>query len=83
MRSIARYGSANTFTVRLGSSGSEVERELLVRTVEYAGGNKARAAEILGMRRRTLYNRLRRYGLPETNGQVNGRPCRNGRNRTS
>ena len=76
----SRRGPETSFTVRLGSSGSEVERELLFRTVEYVKGNKARAADILGMSRGTLYNRLRRYGLPETNGHVNGRSYRNGRN---
>jgi len=74
------HGREVSLAVRLGSSGYEVERELLVRTVAYARGNKARAADILGMSRGTLYNRLRRYGLPETNGHVNGRAYRNGRN---
>jgi len=68
------------FTVRVGSSVHEVERELIVRTVAHAGGNKARAAEILGMSRRNLYNRLERYNVPETNGHANGRSYRNGRN---
>lgn len=76
----SRRGPEVSFTVHLGSSGHEVERELLVRTVAYANGNKARAADILGMSRGTLYNRLKRYGLPETNGHVNGRSYRDGRN---
>ena len=49
------------FRVRLGSSLDDVERELIVRTIEYAGGNKTRAAEILGVAPKTLYNRLERY----------------------
>lgn len=77
---VSRHGPETTFTIRLGSSGSEVERELVFRTVEYVGGNKVRAADILGMSRGTLYNRLKRYGLPETNGHVNSRAYRNGRN---
>jgi hypothetical protein len=32
------------------------------------------------MSRGTLYNRLKRYGLPETNGHMNGRSYRNGQN---
>jgi DNA-binding NtrC family response regulator len=39
----------------------EVERELIMRTIEFAGGNKSRAAEILGVSLKTLYNRLERY----------------------
>jgi DNA-binding NtrC family response regulator len=52
---------AGWFRVRLGSSLEDVERELIVRTIEYAGGNKTRAAEILGVAPKTLYNRLERY----------------------
>jgi DNA-binding NtrC family response regulator len=49
------------FQVRLGTSLDDVERELIVRTIEFAGGNKTRAAEILGVAPKTLYNRLERY----------------------
>jgi two-component system, NtrC family, response regulator HydG len=68
------------FTILLGSSIYEVERELIVRTLAYAGGNKKRASDILGMSRRNLYNRLERHIEHETNGHSNGRPHRNGRN---
>ncbi len=40
-----------------------MERELIVRTLEKTGGNKKRAAEILGIERRTLYNKARRFGI--------------------
>jgi transcriptional regulator with PAS, ATPase and Fis domain len=73
-------GPEAQFIVRLGSSRYEVERELVVRTLAFAGGNKARASDILGMSRRNLYNRLERYNGHETNGHSNERPHRNGRN---
>jgi DNA-binding NtrC family response regulator len=36
----------------------DVVDELICRTVTYAGGNKVRAAKILGVGRRTIYSRL-------------------------
>ena len=49
------------FEVSLGSSLDDVERDLIERTLEFVKGNKARAAEILGVSLKTLYNRLERY----------------------
>jgi transcriptional regulator with PAS, ATPase and Fis domain len=43
-----------------GCSLQDVEREMINRTMEFAGGNKTRAAEMLGISLRTLYNRLER-----------------------
>jgi DNA-binding NtrC family response regulator len=40
------------------------ERERVVLALEAAQGNQARAAEILGVSRRTLINRMEEYGLP-------------------
>ena len=53
---LASRGKAReaVFPVRLGSSRYEVERELIVRTLAYAGGDKARTAAILGMSRGTF-----------------------------
>src|SRR5262249_43298587 len=67
------------FMVQLGASVYEVERELIVRTLAYAGGNKKRASDILGMSRRNLYNRLHRYEVREGNSHLNGYSYRNGR----
>jgi len=46
-------------------SGSleDMEREHIVRTLRETGGNKKRAAEILGIERRTLYNKAKRLGI--------------------
>jgi DNA-binding NtrC family response regulator len=40
----------------------ELEREYIVETLRRTGGNKSRAAEILGLDRTTLYRRLEEYG---------------------
>ena len=43
-----------------GCSLEAMEREMITRTIEFAGGNKTKAAEMLGISLRTLYNRLER-----------------------
>src|SRR5579871_4315573 len=48
--------------VILGSSLDDMEKEFILRTIEFAGGNKTRAAQILGVSAKTLYNKLERYG---------------------
>jgi DNA-binding NtrC family response regulator len=42
---------------------SAVEREHIANTLALTGGNKKRAAEVLGISRRALYNKLERYQL--------------------
>lgn len=39
------------------------EKELLLRTLDRVGGNKAKAARMLGIDRSTLYRKLKRYNL--------------------
>jgi two-component system response regulator HydG len=40
-----------------------VERETILRTLEGTGGNKSEAARRLGITRRTLHQKLRKYGM--------------------
>ncbi|MGA7871979.1 MAG: helix-turn-helix domain-containing protein, partial [Candidatus Binatus sp.] len=47
--------------IPLGSSLDAVEQEMIARTIEYTAGNKTRAAEILGVSPKTLYNKLERF----------------------
>ena len=49
------------FELRIGESMDEVERELIFKTLDFTNGNKVRAAQILGISLKTLYNRLVRY----------------------
>ena len=54
---LKRAGGTNaTLEIKLGASLDEIEREVIMRTIDYAGGNKSRAAEILGVSLKTLYN---------------------------
>jgi two-component system, NtrC family, response regulator HydG len=40
----------------------ELERRYILRVLSLVGGNKSRAAQVLGFDRRTLYRKLERYG---------------------
>ena len=59
VRRVNRKGAH--FELRIGDSLDELEREFIFRTLEFTNGNKVRAAEILGISLKTLYNRLGRY----------------------
>ncbi len=50
-----------TIRIRVGTSIAEVERQLIVATLEFCGGSKERTADMLGVSLKTLYNRLREY----------------------
>jgi transcriptional regulator with PAS, ATPase and Fis domain len=49
-----------------GNDGVELnsERERIANALEQSGGNQSRAAELLGISRRTLVNRLNEFGFP-------------------
>jgi DNA-binding NtrC family response regulator len=57
----AAPGTTAHLNIKLGSSAEEVERELVLRTLEFAGGNKTLTAKILKLSPKTLYNKLARY----------------------
>jgi transcriptional regulator with GAF, ATPase, and Fis domain len=46
-----------------GLSLEVLERELILKSLEMARGNKSQAARLLGLTRRTLYSRMERHGL--------------------
>lgn len=55
--------AAATAAVRTIRPSADEERERIVAALEQAGGNKSRAAKLLGCDRKTLYNKLRALGL--------------------
>lgn len=46
-----------------GLSLKEMEKQMILRTLEETAGNRTHAAEILGISRRTLQNKLKEYGI--------------------
>jgi DNA-binding NtrC family response regulator len=50
-----------TLRIRVGSRAVDVEQQLIMATLDACGGNKQKAAEILGVSLKTLYNRLAAY----------------------
>ena len=60
-------GSSNVTTDNLtaglvGRTVSDVERDLIIDTLEHCLGNRTHAANILGISIRTLRNKLKQYG---------------------
>ncbi len=52
-------------TLRAGVTVDEAERQLILMTVRHTGGNRGRAAELLGLSVKTLFNKLKQYGEPQ------------------
>jgi len=50
--------------VPAGTPIRELERQLLETTLQLTGGNRTRAAEMLGISLRTIRNKIREFGLP-------------------
>ncbi len=48
----------------IGSSLKEMEKEVILKTLEQTGGNRTKAALILGVTRKTLQNKIKEYGIP-------------------
>jgi DNA-binding NtrC family response regulator len=55
--------STPSITVPLGTPLSVAARELILSTLRHCGGERKRTAEMLGICTKTLYNRLREYGI--------------------
>jgi DNA-binding NtrC family response regulator len=49
--------------IRVGQSLQEAERQLLQRTLDFVKGNKKQAAEMLKISLKTIYNKMKQYGI--------------------
>jgi len=56
-----REGEADKVIISAGLSVREMEKSLIMKTLEEVGGNRTRAAKLLGIGVRTLRNKLKEY----------------------
>jgi DNA-binding NtrC family response regulator len=66
MSSPAAGGAGGGPGLTAGTTVDEAERKLIEVTLEHTGGNKTRAAEMLGISLKTLHNKLNRMKQEET-----------------
>ncbi len=52
-----------SISLPVGCTLKEAEREIILRTLRWTGNNRKRTASILGISRRSLYNKLQRYEM--------------------
>ncbi len=53
------------FTLKAGTPLPEVERVTIIKTLQLARGNKLKAAGLLGISRRSLYNKIEEYQIKD------------------
>lgn len=65
-----RLPDSSTCCIQPGVSLGDMERKLVEVTLQATGGNRSRAAEMLGVSLRTIRNKVRSYGLPDWSSYV-------------
>ena len=59
---------SNAVTINPGTTRAEVERLVIESALRETRGNRRKAAEILDIGERTLYRKLKEYGVPDDMG---------------
>jgi transcriptional regulator with PAS, ATPase and Fis domain len=60
---IYREGKGGSIAKEMAFSKEEIKKQQLIQVLDQASGNQSKAAEILGISRVTVWNRMKRYGL--------------------
>jgi DNA-binding NtrC family response regulator len=55
--------AAPEITIPVGASLEDVERDVIAKTLDFLGNNRKKTAEVLGISRRSLYNKIDKYHL--------------------
>lgn len=61
VRAHASAGQVSRVEFNLPLTMEDIEREMIAQTLAYTGGDKAKAARLLGIGRKTLYRKLEQY----------------------
>ncbi len=64
---VAGEGGSST-VIPLPEAIAEIEKEMIVRAIKKANGNKTKAAKMLGISRKSLFNKIRGYKINLDNG---------------
>jgi DNA-binding NtrC family response regulator len=59
---VSRARGGNTIEIELGTTMDEVEKKIILGTVAYCKGNKSKAADVLGLGRKTIIRKMQEYG---------------------
>jgi DNA-binding NtrC family response regulator len=59
----ARRRKPPVVRIAVGASLADVERRLIQKTLEFARGSKPKTAELLKLSLKTIYNKIKEYGL--------------------
>jgi DNA-binding NtrC family response regulator len=66
IRQVMADGARSTQTWSPGLSLEDAEKQMIIRALESHRGNRTKAAQQLGISRRTLHRKLNEYGLRES-----------------
>jgi DNA-binding NtrC family response regulator len=61
---LATNGAAKTWTAPAGMTLQEMEKLLIMATLDRTDGNIKESASVLGIDRSTLYEKIKRYEIP-------------------
>ena len=59
---VSRARGGNTIEIELGTTMDEAEKKIILGTVAFCKGNKSKAADVLGLGRKTIIRKMQEYG---------------------
>ena len=63
VNAVPAVGSDRRLNVEVGMSMEEIKEEAIRATLDYVGNNRAKAAKILGVNKRTIFRKIKEYDL--------------------